>query len=524
MSRTRSVVLVGFEDQENLGLRYLASALNRAGHEVRIVRYQKDIRPVVEAVCRENPCVVGFSVIYEYLMNPFAALAKALKEAGVAAHFTMGGHYPSFEPEAALNSIPEMDSVVRFEGEETLVELTEALDNRTSLKNIPGLALRHSGKMIYSAERAPCKNLDDLPNPLRDGAFIKNSPVPVASILGSRGCPRNCSFCSVRAFYQANGTPGRRLRKPSNVVDEIETLHRQYGIETLLWQDDDFLGGGVRGVRWAHEIASETINRDLHKQISWKISCRSDEVSKENIKPLVHAGLSHVYLGVESGDADDLEHLDKRLSVDSHFKARDTLMKHGVSFDFGFMLLQPWSTFRSIRSNINFLRKFCSGGLAVAPFCKMLPYAGTAVRERLKEEGRLIFNPEGIDYHFLDERIDLYYGWLLAAFAYRNFGDRGTLAVLRHLLFEASRQVRRGEISQDIFLRLRQLTARSNTVAFEVLEAGLDRMEEASFRGFGDPVLKSLIDLQHSQDEQIFSELNHARISRLFLSPDEFRA
>ena len=86
--------------------------------------------------------------------------------------------------------------------------------------------------------------LDELPWPDRDDIVYRNQRTPTASMLGSRGCPWVCSFCSIITFYEGNGTKGRRRRDPARVVDELEYLHRERGVEVVLWQDDDFLAGG----------------------------------------------------------------------------------------------------------------------------------------------------------------------------------------------------------------------------------------------------------------------------------------
>jgi anaerobic magnesium-protoporphyrin IX monomethyl ester cyclase len=78
--------------------------------------------------------------------------------------------------------------------------------------------------------------------------------------------------------------------------------------------------------------------------------------------------------------------MSKRLKPDTHLRAGRILKEAGLSFDFGFMLLDPYSTFRSIRQNIDFLEEFIGDGWAVAPFCRMLPYAGTPIERRLRRD------------------------------------------------------------------------------------------------------------------------------------------
>ena len=133
------VVLVGFEDQDNLGLRYLSSTLKRHGYATRIVTITGGPEPVLQAVRELNPHIVGFSLIFQFLVPQFAVLLGRLREAGVTAHFTMGGHYASFEPETLLAAIPELDTVVRFEGEETLLELAERIASELTGRMYAGL-------------------------------------------------------------------------------------------------------------------------------------------------------------------------------------------------------------------------------------------------------------------------------------------------------------------------------------------------------------------------------------------------
>src|SRR6476469_9576684 len=120
MNRAARVLLVGFQDRDNLGLRYLASSLKQAGHEIRIETFGKDPKPLVHLAYRWRPDIIGFSLIFQFMAPDFARVIHALRAAGITAHFTMGGHYASFAPETLLDLIPELDSVVRFEGERTL--------------------------------------------------------------------------------------------------------------------------------------------------------------------------------------------------------------------------------------------------------------------------------------------------------------------------------------------------------------------------------------------------------------------
>jgi methylmalonyl-CoA mutase cobalamin-binding subunit len=111
---TRNVVLVGFRNQGNLGLGYLAATLEEFGYHVEVVDFEAPHAEVLETVRRLDPVVVGFSLIFQFYVHRFEALARHLREGGVTSHFTMGGHFPSLSPEETLALVPQLDSVVRF--------------------------------------------------------------------------------------------------------------------------------------------------------------------------------------------------------------------------------------------------------------------------------------------------------------------------------------------------------------------------------------------------------------------------
>jgi hypothetical protein len=326
--------------------------------------------------------------------------------------------------------------------------------------------------------RPPVADLDTLPWPYRDDVGYESDPFPTASILGSRGCPWDCSFCSIRPFYEAQGGSLRRLRRPEEIVKEMAQLHKERGVSIFLFQDDDFTAGGKRALKWCEDIAGGLTAAGLAGKVAFKMSCRADEVHEANMKKLVEGGLCHVYMGVESGDDQGLVHLSKRLTSRDHLEAARVLKSLDLSFDFGFMLLEPYSTFEIVRRNIDFLQEFVGDGWSVACFCRMLPYAGTPVKAKLEAEGRLLGTPFEPDYHFLDPKLDVFYDWTLETFYERNFTNRGLCHILKSLLFEAHLPLPGRQVF-DRFDRsyLHHLTASCNSLAFFTVRAALSYLE-----------------------------------------------
>ena len=405
----RPVILVGFQNQGNLGLGYLAAVLRRHGYAVQVIDIEQDPEEILRIATEQNPILMGFSLIFQFFIDRYAALLYLLRQNGIDCHFTMGGHFPSLSYEQTLELVPELDSVVRFEGESTLVELVDAVTTGKDWREIDGIAYRNEQGVTLTKPRALLEDLDQLPYPDRDfepEAVIGRSIMP---ILASRGCARTCSFCSIHTFYRA--APGRivRTRKPVEVVREMSLLHEERGTTIFLFQDDDFPLFGQVWRRWANQFVDELERSGLSKKVIWKMNCRADAVDRELFIRMRDAGLYLVYMGLESGSEQGLETLHKQITVEQNLRAVSILKSIGLMFEYGFMLLDPSSTFESIRENINFLRTILADGCLPVTFCRMLPYDGTPIKDELVRTGRIrgdVCNP---DYDFLDPCIGEFY-------------------------------------------------------------------------------------------------------------------
>lgn len=411
------VVLVGYQDQGNLGLGYLSAVLIEHGYGVTVVDFRNGPLAVLDAIRERRPLVVGFSVIFQYYLPRFAALASLLRARGVDAHLTAGGHYPTLRYEDTLREAPEFDSVVLFEGEFTLLELVETLAAGDDWRKIAGLAWRQNTAVVRNPPRPLVANLDELPFPYRPFDTEKILGRKILPVLATRGCPRHCAFCSIREFYgQAPGKIVRR-RTPANVVREMRELYDTANARIFLFQDDDFPTQGRTGRRWVYAFIGELERQRLAGNVIWKISCRVDEVEKGLFADMQKAGLYLVYLGIESGTDAGLATLNKQVGIADNLRAVATLKALGLGFGYGFMLLDPSSTFDSVRANARFLRQIVGDGSSAVVFCKMLPYAGTPIEAELAAAGRLDHNIVQPDYRFLDPRLDEYYERLNAATA-----------------------------------------------------------------------------------------------------------
>ncbi len=409
------MVLIGYQDQGNLGMGYLAATLLEHGRSVELIDVRDGPAQIASRLRAAPPLVVGFSLIFQFFLPRFRRLAAELRRAGLASHFTIGGHYPSLCHDEVLGQFPELDSVVRYEGELTLVDLVDRLASGHDWHDTPGLAYLRDGQVIESSPRALVHDLDALPFPYRPYEPEQIIGFPTLPLLASRGCARRCSFCSIHTFYRT--APGKvvRVRRAEKVIEEMLELEQRHGARIFLFQDDDFPLWGRAGRKWVDELVGRMHETGLADRAVWKISCRAEYVEPELFAKLRDAGLFLVYMGIESGVEAGLEILHKQMTVEQNLMAVQTLKQLGIWFSYGFMAFDPSSTFESVRQNIAFLRQIVGDGYAAATFCRMLPYGGTPIRDRLQMEGRLRGDLTHPDYDFLDLRLNEYYQLLRRA-------------------------------------------------------------------------------------------------------------
>jgi anaerobic magnesium-protoporphyrin IX monomethyl ester cyclase len=472
---SRPILLVGFQHQGNLGLGYLASTLRQHGYSVDICDVEAPPDQIVATALQTNPMIVGFSLIFQFYILQYQRIIAMLREAGVQCHFTMGGHFPSLSHIRTLEMVPELDSVVRFEGEMTLLELADVIGHGQDWRTVPGIAYRSGDQIANTSLRALVDDLDQIPYPDRNyepETAIGHKALP---LLASRGCARTCSFCSIQTFYRA--APGKivRTRMPARVVEEMRSLYLDRGITIFLFQDDDFPLFGPVWRRWAADFVSELHRSGLSSRVIWKMNCRADSVDADVFASLRNAGLYLVYMGLESGNEEGLKTLHKQVTVEQNLRAVQLLKQVGLLFEFGFMLFDPGSTLDSVRANLSFLRTILADGCAAAVFCRMLPYDGTPIKDELERTGRLKGNIVKPDYDFLDPRVTALYhslssivdvwGWI---HGYRALSPQlnwvsNEIAIIERMCPALSGLA-------DLKQTVRKITQSSNEILFQVVE------------------------------------------------------
>jgi anaerobic magnesium-protoporphyrin IX monomethyl ester cyclase len=184
----------------------------------------------------------------------FLHLAQLIKARDPNQLIVAGDRYASCAAESLLANHPELDILVMQEGEETLVEIANAMPSlQERLPEIPGIAYRDGHHVRFTRQRPALDDLDALPFPDRRGPIRSIAGVPTSYLMGSRGCYGTCAYCCTTTLHRMS--PGRRFRQRSveRIADEMLTLYQERGTRQFVFHDDNFL------------VPSEAIN---HARIS----------------------------------------------------------------------------------------------------------------------------------------------------------------------------------------------------------------------------------------------------------------
>ncbi len=422
------VALVGAEFEENLAVRYLRGALEAAGHQVTTIVFNEpgETEAVAARLAALGAPVAGLSMVFTYRARQFARLATRARQLGYRGHVIAGGHFAAFHAEQLLRDVPAIDSVACGEGEQILCAL---VNNLPELHRVSGLAVRDGDQIVRTTAAIKPVDLDILPYPPRKSPFDDYLGIPITNILSSRGCSRNCAFCSIAAWHRMCGGPRLRMRSPARLADEMAWLYRQ-GVRVFNFHDDNFvLDDKAAMVGRIHQLRAELARRGVMDNIAFAIKCRPDVVDRELFLLLKAMGMFRVFLGVESGTQESLRQLGRGQTVSDNERALAILGELDIHTCFNLLVLNPDSTLEDFARNVEFLRKHPRNAMN---FCRTEIYAGTPLERDLRRQARLLGDYWGYDYVIADPRAQTAFELLYPAFESRNYGDDG----LHHLTMQ----------------------------------------------------------------------------------------
>jgi anaerobic magnesium-protoporphyrin IX monomethyl ester cyclase len=384
------IILIGAEDEENLAIRYLGAVLQEAGHEVRIVpcsRYA-DFEKTLWQINRFRPDLIGISIAFQSLATMYFDLADKIKNCLPKTYIIAGGHFPTFEFRKILDDQKSIDSIGRFEGEKTMLELAEFLQHKREISDISNLVYRQGAQLCENYCVTDFPALDDLPWPLREKKAQHRLNEKFATLISSRGCwHSSCVYCCIGAFH-AKKSQKFKLRSVKLVVEEISFLYHAKGIRIFQFHDDNFM--------LPSKIATLERIKDFYQQllafnvpveeIAFLIKARPDTIDDEVADWLKKIGTIGVFLGIENTSEAGLRALCRRTDMASNQNALSTLQKNGISATYNLLIFHPLASPAEIQENIRFMNSFQSFPF---DFGRAEVCAGTPLENMLKSENKL---------------------------------------------------------------------------------------------------------------------------------------
>ncbi|WP_405914557.1 B12-binding domain-containing radical SAM protein [Streptomyces sp. NBC_00728] len=404
-----------------LGMAYIATYAQNAGFNVGVLDAEAHglgIKETAEIVNGLTPRWAAMNL----LAPTYAMSARIAENLAPDIALMVGGHHAKAMPDRILNDprMKNLRALVLGEGELRVAALLEDEQRRRELPGViwrdPILGTRATG--IADAKTSALMLGPDINTlPYVNRAFLPQDPYQAAptatdqriaqargrdwlaaaardghmeaNIVGSRGCPYNCTFCG--AAWSANQDVKIRVRSPQDIIGELDQLHDEYGVTCFRFVDDLFLG--VRDV--IHEHMKAFAASRIGDRYVWDATGRInvlDRLSNRDLDVLVHNGLREVALGIESGSDAILKAMDKRINADMTERIARRLLSRGIGVKGYFILGFPGETRADLDATVRHIRNLwdiadhSTGDIRASVF-EFRPYPGTPVWTTLTDAG-----------------------------------------------------------------------------------------------------------------------------------------
>ncbi|MBI3813208.1 MAG: radical SAM protein [Nitrospinae bacterium] len=373
----------------SMGLLSLASVVRKSGYKTAVVEasslnlsYDETVRQILSF----SPDYVGITATTVSIFHA-AKLAGKIKEGNKNIKVIIGGSHITALTKETLEMFPDFDFAAVGEGEETILELLNAFDNRGSFDDVKGIAYRkgqesgvgsRESEEVYiqiNEKQDLIKDLDSIPFPAWDllpdfpkayhPVAIRCRKYPAAHLLTSRGCPHRCIFCDTSVFSRKY-----RAFSAEYILEMIKILYNKYGIREILFEDDVFVIFKKRLV----EICEGLLKENL--KISWSCLGRVHAVKPDILKLMKKAGCWQIGYGIESGDQKILDFAKKAITLEQVEEAVRWTKEAGIHTKGFFILGFPLETEESIINTIIFSKRIMLDDISAN---LMTPFPGSEI-------------------------------------------------------------------------------------------------------------------------------------------------
>jgi anaerobic magnesium-protoporphyrin IX monomethyl ester cyclase len=394
-----------------IALACLAAVVEEAGHDVVVIDAYGEAPDLAVDIPGTNLNTVGltaadialrvprrtdvigvtcmFSQDWLYAKHVIAAVHAAAPEALVV----VGGEHVTADPEHVLRTAPAVGACALGEGEETLVELVEAIAERRDLGTVAGLVLRDAdGSARRTPPRGRVRAIDDLPWPAwhlvptlavyLDNHFgYEEQNRRAMPMMATRGCPYRCTFCSSPSMWGTNWL----ARDPRNVVEEIKFYRERYAIEHVEFYDLT----AIVDRRWILEFTRLLSAENL--PITWRLpsGTRSEALDEDVLRAMVASGCEAIVYAPESGSPRTLERIKKKVKPERMLASMRAAVRAGMHVRAHFIMGMPGQTLSEVAETFLFIARIAWVGVHDVNTYFFYPYPGSEMYRALVAEGKI---------------------------------------------------------------------------------------------------------------------------------------
>lgn len=379
-----------------LGLLSLAAVTRQRGYDTTIIDgeiLELDEGLLAETIVSRRPDYLGITAVTLSIAKA-SRIASHIKKMMHSIKIIIGGPHVTAVKERTFDEFPVFEIAVLGEGEITLCDLLDALDNNRDLTTVKGIIFRDQEKVVITEHREYIADLDQLPLPAWDllpdirkfyrPPFNAFNKFPVGYLITSRGCYGKCIYCS-RAVYKNKV----RFHSAEYVLRMIQDLQGRYGVKEILFDDDEFLVSRKRIERLAELFQEHKIH------LSWSCLSRIMKVDPELLLILKKMGCWQISFGIESGDQKVLNFLKKHITLRQIENTLSATQDAGIRTKGFFMVGHAIDTHESIEKTIRFAKSLPLNDLQTSIFT---PLPGSEIYTDAHRYGDFQDNWEKMNY------------------------------------------------------------------------------------------------------------------------------
>jgi len=334
----------------------------------------------------DNPSLIGISSMIGHQIQEGLIFAHYAKELFPNAKIVWGGAAPTILPQEFAKS-PLVDIIVKGQGEKTVVNIAENLENNINLSGIHGIIYKDDGIPVKTSEKdiVPKDTMspysyDLIPTAkyIREDEHISDK---VLNHISSIGCPFGCGFCSEVALYHRKWSP----QSINQTIDEVSLLVEKYGANGIKFYDANFFVNKARVLSFAQNVI------DQGWEIKWAASAHPKSLllyKQEELNLLKKSGLSRILIGAESGNEDELKFIHKGVTTEEVLKVAELLKNLEIHGSFTIIVGYPGFPEINIKKTLSFGEKIAkTGSIHEVKAHIYTPFPGTPLYSRAIQYG-----------------------------------------------------------------------------------------------------------------------------------------